>query len=50
VERLIADLEMEMNSPGFFDDPGRGLVSGERHTALNLRLEQLYQQWEQLSE
>ena len=50
VERQIADLETEMNSLGFFDDPQRGLVSGERHTALNLRLEQLYQQWEQLSD
>ena len=50
VERLIADLETEMNSPGFFDDPERGLQSGERHTALNQRLEQLYLQWEQLSQ
>jgi len=50
LERQIADLEAEMNSPGFFDDPERGLLGGERHTALNQRLEELYQQWEQLSE
>lgn len=50
VERQIAELEAEMNGPGFFDDPERGLASGERHTTLNQRLEQLYLQWEQLSE
>jgi ATP-binding cassette subfamily F protein 3 len=46
VEKEIAALEAEMNSPGFFDDPERGLVAGERHSDLNSRLEQLYQQWE----
>ncbi|NJD39336.1 MAG: ABC-F family ATP-binding cassette domain-containing protein [Geobacter sp.] len=48
-EQQIADLETEMNSPGFFDDPERGLQAGEQHTALNIRLEQLYQEWEGLS-
>jgi len=32
-------LEAEMNSPGFFDDPERGAEAGERHAALNARLE-----------
>jgi len=50
LERQIADLEAEMNSPGFFDDPERGVLGGERHTALNQRMEELYQHWEQLSE
>jgi ATP-binding cassette subfamily F protein 3 len=48
-EQQIADLETEMNSPGFFDDPERGLQAGEQHTALNIRLEHLYQEWEGLS-
>ena len=46
VEQQIADLELEMNGPGFFDDPERGLQAGEQHSALNSRLEELYQQWE----
>ncbi len=46
VEKEIATLEAEMNGPGFFDDPERGLIAGEQHSALNSRLEQLYQQWE----
>ena len=49
VEKQIADLEAEMNGPGFFDDPERGLQAGEQHTALNSKLEELYQQWEELS-
>ena len=49
VEQQIAALEAEMNGPGFFDDPERGLVAGEQHTALNSRLEELYQQWEALT-
>ncbi|MDD2500181.1 MAG: ABC-F family ATP-binding cassette domain-containing protein [Geobacter sp.] len=49
VEQQIAELEAEMNGPGFFDDPERGLQAGEQHTALNARLEVLYQQWEELS-
>lgn len=49
VEQQIAELEAEMNGPGFFDDPERGLQAGEQHTALNAKLEQLYQQWEELS-
>lgn len=50
VERQISQLEEEMNSPGFFDDPERGLVAGEQHTVLNGQLEELYGRWEQLSE
>jgi ATP-binding cassette subfamily F protein 3 len=46
VEKEIATLEAEMNGSGFFDDPERGLIAGEQHSALNSRLEQLYQQWE----
>ncbi|HEX9080063.1 MAG TPA: ABC transporter C-terminal domain-containing protein, partial [Desulfuromonadaceae bacterium] len=48
-EKEIARLEGEMNSPGFFDDPGRGAEAGERHAALNARLEELYREWEGLS-
>lgn len=50
IEQELASLESEMNAPGFFDDPERGLVAGERHTALNARLEELYGDWEALSE
>ncbi len=49
VEKQIAVLEAEMNAPGFFDDPERGLQAGELHTSLNAKLEELYQQWESLS-
>jgi ATP-binding cassette subfamily F protein 3 len=49
-EKEIARLEAEMNSPGFFDDPQRGAEAGERHAALNERLEGLYGEWEGLSE
>ncbi|MEI6305247.1 MAG: ABC-F family ATP-binding cassette domain-containing protein [Deltaproteobacteria bacterium] len=48
-ENEVAKLESEMNSPGFFDDPQRGAEAGEKHAALNLRLEQLYGEWERLS-
>ncbi|MDO9068487.1 MAG: ABC-F family ATP-binding cassette domain-containing protein [Deltaproteobacteria bacterium] len=46
VEKELATLETEMNAPGFFDDPERGLKGGERHAELNVRLEQLYGEWE----
>jgi ATP-binding cassette subfamily F protein 3 len=49
VERELAKLESEMNAPGFFDDPERGLQGGERHAELNGRLEKLYSEWEELS-
>lgn len=49
VEKEIVQLEVEMNAPGFFDDPERGLVAGERHTGLNAKLEQLYAEWESCS-
>jgi ATP-binding cassette subfamily F protein 3 len=49
VEKGIAVLEAEMNRPGFFDDPERGLAAGEQHSALNARLEELYGQWESCS-
>ena len=48
-EREISRLEAEMNSSGFFDDPQRGAEAGERHAALNGRLEELYREWEGLS-
>ena len=48
-EKEIARLEQEMNAPGFFDDPERGVEAGERHAALNERLEGLYGEWEGLS-
>jgi hypothetical protein len=38
-----------MNAPGFFDDPERGLLGGERHAALNIQLEELYAAWEEVS-
>jgi len=46
LEQQISDLEAEMNGPGFFDDAERGLKAGERHNALNARLDELYGQWE----
>jgi len=49
VEKELVQLEAEMNAPGFFDDPERGLQGGERHAALNGRLEELYGEWEGLS-
>jgi ATP-binding cassette subfamily F protein 3 len=49
VEKELAQLETEMNAPGFFDDPERGLQGGERHAVLNGRLEELYGEWEELS-
>ena len=49
VEKELALLEDEMNAPGFFDDPERGLQGGERHSDLNGRLEKLYGEWEELS-
>ena len=50
VEKELALLEDEMNAPGFFDDPERGLQGGERHAGLNARLEKLYGEWEEQSE
>jgi ATP-binding cassette, subfamily F, member 3 len=49
VEKELALLEAEMNAPGFFDDPERGLQGGEHHAGLNARLEKLYGEWEELS-
>jgi ATP-binding cassette, subfamily F, member 3 len=49
VEKELATLEVEMNGPGFFDDPERGLQGGERHASLNGRLEELYGEWEEIS-
>ena len=49
VEKEIARLEVEMNRPGFFDDPQRGAEAGEQHAASNIRLEELYKEWEGLS-
>jgi ATP-binding cassette subfamily F protein 3 len=49
VEKELALLEDEMNAPGFFDDPERGLQGGERHSLLNARLEKLYEEWEEMS-
>ncbi len=46
VEQQISTLETEMNTPGFFDDAERGMSTGERHRYLNVRLEELYEQWE----
>lgn len=50
LEKQIAILEREMNAPGFFDDPERGLQAGEQHSALHGRLEQLYGAWESLTD
>jgi ATP-binding cassette subfamily F protein 3 len=49
VEKELAKLEVEMNAPGYFDDPERGLAGGERHALLNTRLEGLYGEWEELT-
>jgi ATP-binding cassette subfamily F protein 3 len=49
VEKELAKLEAEMNAPGFFDDPERGQQGGELHAAMNVRLEELYGEWEELS-
>ncbi len=48
-EKELERLEVEMNSPGFFDDPERGQQGGERHAQLNTKLEELYGEWEELS-
>jgi ATP-binding cassette subfamily F protein 3 len=48
-ESEITRLEAEMGQPGFFDDLERGKAGGERHAALNVRLEELYGEWEGLS-
>jgi ATP-binding cassette subfamily F protein 3 len=48
-ESDVARLEEEMGQPGFFDDLERGKAGGERHAALNARLEELYGEWEGLS-
>ncbi len=48
-EKELAQLEIEMNAPGFFDDPERGVQGGERHAALNARVEALYGEWEGVS-
>ena len=48
-ESEIAALEVEMGQAGFFDDPERGRVAGERHAELNERLEKCYAEWEELS-
>jgi ATP-binding cassette subfamily F protein 3 len=50
VEKELAALEVEMNAPGFFDDPERGVRGGEHHATLNERLAELYGDWEELSE
>lgn len=47
VEQQLAELEKDMNQAGFFDDPERGQQAGEQHTDLNVRLGELYQQWEE---
>lgn len=49
IEGEIAALEIDMNAPGFFDDPERGFAAGERHAELNGYLGGLYEQWEDLS-
>jgi len=49
IESEITRLEAEMGQPGFFDDLERGKEGGERHAALNARLEELYGEWEGLS-
>jgi ATP-binding cassette subfamily F protein 3 len=48
-ESEIVSLEAEMGQPGFFDYLERGVAAGERHAALNVRLEELYGEWEGLS-
>ena len=48
-ETAIEKLEQEMESEGFFNDPERGREAGERHAGMNLRLEDLYREWENLS-
>jgi ATP-binding cassette subfamily F protein 3 len=48
-ESEVARLEAEMGQPGFFDDLERGKEGGERHAALNARLEELYGEWESFS-
>jgi ATP-binding cassette subfamily F protein 3 len=49
VEKELAILEVEMNAPGFFDDPERRVQGGERHSTLNERLVGLYGEWEDLT-
>lgn len=49
LEKELAELETEMNTPGFFEDPERGVSAGERHSAINIKLEEFYAEWEKLS-
>lgn len=49
-EAAIGKLEQEMGKEGFFDDPERGRKAGERHAELNLRLEDLYRDWQNMSD
>jgi len=48
-ESELSRLEGEMGQPGYFDDLERAKSGGERHAALNARLEDLYGEWEELS-
>jgi ATP-binding cassette subfamily F protein 3 len=43
-------LEEKMNSSGFFDDPEQGLLAGEEHARLTTELDNLYQQWEAVTD
>ncbi len=50
LESEISRMEEEMSGPGFFDDPEKSREAGERYADLNAQLEQLYREWEELSD
>lgn len=50
IEQQIMLLEEKMNSSGFFDDPEQGLLAGEEHARLTTELDNLYQQWEAITD
>jgi ATP-binding cassette subfamily F protein 3 len=47
-EAELAELEQTMNEPGFFDDPERGGVAGQRHEELATAIAGMYEEWERL--
>lgn len=47
-EAELAELERTMNGPGFFDDPERGAVAGQRHEELTGLIAAGYEEWERL--
>ncbi|GIV34536.1 MAG: ABC transporter ATP-binding protein [Chitinophagales bacterium] len=47
-EEAIAELEQQMQIPGFFDDPHGSTIATEKHASLKQTLQKLLNEWEQL--